>query len=142
MKIKISEFYEGTTELSNPNARLDYVKYQIWQFSLKISKEKAKQRKAERIYFESRIKELESSISTKSYSALINEYNECKQELEILYDCITQGIILRSRAAWYEHGKKSTKYFLNIEKRNKAKTHVRKILLQNNLETTERKAIM
>ena len=73
---------------------------------------------------------------------MINEYNECKQELEILYDYITQGIILRSRATWYEHGEKSTKYFLNLEKRNKTKTHVRKILLQNNLETTEPEAIM
>ena len=70
---------------------------QIRQFSLKISKEKAKQRKAKRIGFESRIKEHESSISTKSDSALINEYNECKQELENLYDYITQGTILRSR---------------------------------------------
>ena len=124
MKIKIPEFYQEATELSNPNARWDYVKYQILQFSLKISKEKAKQRKAKRIGLESRIKELESSISIQSDSTLINEYNECKQELEILYDYITQGIILRSRATWYEHGEKSTKYFLNLEKRNKAKTHV------------------
>ena len=115
---------------------------QIRQFSLKISKEKAKQRKDKRIGLESRIKELESSISTKSDSALIDEYNECKQELENLYDYITRGIMLRSRATWYEHGEKSTKYFLNLEKRNKAKTHVRKVLLQNNLETTEPKAII
>ena len=73
---------------------------------------------------------------------MINEYNECKQELEILYDYITQGIILRSMATLYEHCEKWTKYFLNLEKRNKAKTHVRKILLQNNLETAEPKAIM
>ena len=97
MKIKIPEFYEEATELSNPNARWDYVKYQIRQFSLKISKEKAKQRKTERIGLESRIKELESSISTKSDNVVINEYNECKQELENLYDYITQGIIMRSR---------------------------------------------
>ena len=84
--------------MSNPNARWDQVKYQIRQFSLKISKEKAKQRKAKRIGLESRIKELKSSISTKSDSALINEYNECEQERENLYDYITQGIILRSRA--------------------------------------------
>ena len=142
MKIKIPEFYQEAIELSNPNARWDYKKYQIRQFSWKISKEKAKQRKAKRIGLESRIKELKSSISIKSDSALINEYNECKQELEILYDYITQGIILRSKTTWYEHGEKSTKYFLNLEKRNKAKTHVRKILLQNNLETTEPKAIM
>ena len=71
----------------------NYVKYHMRQFSLKISKEKAKQRKAERIALENTIKELESSISAKS--ALINEYNECKQELEILYDYITHGVILR-----------------------------------------------
>ena len=122
IKIKIPEFYEEATELSNPNARWDYVKYQIRQFSLKILKEKAKQRKAERIGLESRIKELQSSISAKSDSALINEYN--KQELENLHDYITQGIILRPPATWYEHGEKSTKYFLNLGKRNKAKTHV------------------
>ena len=39
MKIKIPEFYEEATKLSNPNARWDYVKYQIRQFSLKISRE-------------------------------------------------------------------------------------------------------
>ena len=139
MKIKIPKFYQEATELSNPNVRWDYIKYQIRQFSWKISKEKAKQRKAKRIGLESRIKELESSISSisiKSDSAFINEYNECKQELEILYDYITQDTILRSRTTWHEHGEKSTKYFLNLEKMNKAKTHVRKILLQNNLETT------
>ena len=80
MKIKIPEFYQEAIELSNPNARWDYIKYQIGHFSWKISKEKAKQRKAKRIGLESRIKELESSISIKSDSALINEYNECKEK--------------------------------------------------------------
>ena len=28
---------------------------------------------------------------------------------------------------WYEKGGKSNKYFLNLEKRNKAKTHIRKL---------------
>ena len=50
--------------------RWDNVKYQIRKCSLKISKDKAKQRKAKRIGLESRIKELESSISTNPDSAL------------------------------------------------------------------------
>ena len=29
-----------------------------------------------------------------------------------------KGIILRARARWHGHGEKSTKYFLNLEKRN------------------------
>ena len=73
MIIKFLEFYEKSTELSNLHAMWDYAKYQIWQFSLKFSQEKAKQKKAKRISLKSIIKELESSISITSYSALINE---------------------------------------------------------------------
>ena len=34
----------------------------------------------------------------------------------------TNGIIVRARARWHEHGERSTKYFLNLEKR-KQKIH-------------------
>ena len=30
----------------------------------------------------------------------------------------TRGAIIRSRARWYEHGGKNSKYFLNLEKLN------------------------
>ena len=36
--------------------------------------------------------------------------------LERFYDKKTEGIIVRSRARWHEHGEKSNKYFLNLEK--------------------------
>ena len=29
---------------------------------------------------------------------------------------------------WFEHGEKPSKYFLGLEKRNKSKTHVQKLL--------------
>ena len=35
---------------------------------------------------------------------------------------------LRSKVRWFEHGEKSSKYFLGLEKRNKSKTHVQKLL--------------
>ena len=42
---------------------------------------------------------------------------ECVQaEYDQLYDYITQGAIVRSRATWYEKGEKNNKYFLNLEK--------------------------
>ena len=50
---------------------------------------------------------------------------------------ITQGIILRSKVDWYEHGEKSSKYFLNLEKRNKAKSHLRIILNSDSVELSE-----
>ena len=46
------------TELSNPNARWDYVKYQIRQFSLKLSKEKANKEKLNELVLKVELKNL------------------------------------------------------------------------------------
>ena len=37
-------------------------------------------------------------------------------------------IILRSKAQWYKEGQKLTKYFPSLEKTNKARTLLRKLL--------------
>ena len=74
------------------------------------------------------MKRLEISLSTNSTETLLEEYYKYKNELESIYNFIAEGIILRSKASWYKHGEKSSKYFLNLEKRNKAKSHLRKII--------------
>ena len=43
---------------------------------------------------------------------------QLQEQLEMFYEEKTKGIIIRARASWHEHGEKSTKYFLNLEKRN------------------------
>ena len=70
---------------------------------------------------------MEEIITTDSSADIVNEYNDPKNQLKNTYDYITQGIIVRSRATWYEHGEKSSKYFLNLAKRNKSKSHLRYI---------------
>ena len=64
----------------------------------------------------------------KNLKLLINEYETPKQELDVIYNQITDGIILRSKAKWYKEGEKFTKYFLSLEQSNKARTHTRKLL--------------
>ena len=39
-------------------------------------------------------------------------------------------------------GKKSSEYFLNLEKRNKAKSHIRKILNADSVELSEPETIL
>ena len=68
------------------------------------------------------MKRLEISLSANSNETLLEEYYKYKNELESIYNFIAEGIILRSKASWYEHGKKSSKYFLNLEKRNKKRS--------------------
>ena len=36
-------------------------------------------------------------------------------------------------ARWHEHGERSTKYFLNLEKRNHVKKHIRKLLISGSI---------
>ena len=75
---------------------------------------------------------LEIQLNSDCSEELLLEYNRSKDELESLYNYITKGIILRSRISWYEHGEKSSKYFFNLEKRNKSKYQIRKILSSDN----------
>ena len=63
---------------------------------------------------------------------LKKEYHEAKVELEQIYDYITEGIILRSRSTSYEKGEKSTKYFLTLEKGQKSKTFVKRLISREN----------
>ena len=44
------------------------------------------------------------------------EHNECKTQLEQIYKIKVNGIKIRSKCDWYEHGEKSSKFFLSLKK--------------------------
>ena len=142
IKLQIPTFAREVISINDPIMRWEYVKYKCREFSWSYSIKKAKERKSRRILLEKRIAELESLISSSSSQELLNEHNECKSDLETLDDYITAGIILRSKSDWYEHGEKSSKYFLNLEKRNKAKSHVCKLLTETDEEISNTSEIM
>ena len=50
-----------------------------------------------------------------------------KSEYNSIYEYLSQGAIVRSRATWYEKGEKSNEYILNLESHKKAKSSVRKV---------------
>ena len=53
---------------------------------------------------------------------------EClRTEYDSMYDYITQGAIIRSRATWYELAGRNNKYFLNLENSKIKKSTVRKV---------------
>ena len=58
----------------------------------------------------------------------MNQLETAKAELDELYNYITEGSILRSKVRWFEHGENSSKYFFGLEKTNKSKTHIQKLL--------------
>ena len=142
MKSDIPKFYQESEELRNPVMRWEYLKYKGRDFSKQYSVDKARERKAKRNKLELRVKELDALISSNADKTLIQEYHKCKYQLEEIYNYITQGIILRSKVDCYEHGEKSSKFLLNLEKRNKAKSHIRKILNSDSVELSEPETVL
>ena len=57
--------------------------------------------------------------------------NEKRKKIETIVETTTAGVMLRSRARWVEHGEKSTKYFLNLEKRNHNNKVITKLKTNN-----------
>ena len=56
------------------------------------------------------------------------EYNDCKTQLEQIYKIKANGIKIRSKCEWYEHGEKSSRFFLNLEKSRAIQDQVRTVI--------------
>ena len=67
-------------EFTDPRVKWDFLKYKIRQFAKDYSARKAKGRKRRRIALETKVRELESIISTNSNDLVIEEYHKCKAE--------------------------------------------------------------
>jgi len=78
--------------------------------------------------------------ATKMYEADPTNVNEAKEVLKLFYEEKTKRII-RARARWREHGQRNTKYFLNLEKRNNVKNHIRKLLVSGVISTNPYKIL-
>ena len=120
MKEKIEEVIrEELGNIEDPRTKWEISKYRIWQFSSHLSKKVAKARKEKRLRLESEVQMFEKSVSSCSSEDKLKEYEQAKSELEEIYNYITEGIILRSCAVWYEKEEKSTPYFFYPREKTK-----------------------
>lgn len=121
----------------------DYIKYKVRQESIKYSKIKANDRKLKIKNIEDRLKEFESKVAEVPSADNLNELKAAwRLQCESQYDYIVRGSIIRSRATWYEQGERNSKYFLNLENKNKKKSCVRKLLSSDRNETTDANIIL
>ena len=114
--------------IDNNSLFWDILKYHIRSFTIKYSKEKAKQRKAHLQNLEQTFAELNKLYSSDPNPLNLEKLNQISAQLDQYYDYITQGAIVRSRAQWVEKGEKSTKFFLGIEKRNRTMSHIQRVI--------------
>ena len=83
--------------------------------------------------FEGKLKESEQNLNRDKN---LEKYSIYKNELNDIYDDISNGIKIRSKCDWYEFGEKSNKFFLNLEANRAAQSVVRKVI-SNEQEITD-----
>ena len=113
--------------MSGTRSKWDWIKFKIKTssiaYSKKVSKDRKQQEEELNFKYQSALKRLQENPNDETRL----EAENLKNELEALYDKKVEGIIIRSRVRWHEHGEKNSKYFLNLEKRNHIKKHIRKL---------------
>ena len=109
--------------------RWEYLKYEVKKFSIKFSKAQAKKLRLERVFLEKKLKNLEIIMNNHE------EHNDCKTHLEQIYKIMTNEIKIRSKCEWYEHGEKSSKFFLNLEKSRATQGQVRTVIYNDKVRT-------
>ena len=121
--------YEGRTDLSDPRSVWDWVEYNIKKHSRNYSMNKNKQRRREEQQLNEQFENAHLVFQNDPPEKNLVTLNVLKERMDKMYEEEVEGIILRSRARWHEHGEKNSRHFLNLEKRNHVKKHVRKLRL-------------
>ena len=83
-------------------------------------------------------KELDAKISNQETTDL----ERLREDMEKLRKVRLQGTLVRSRARWTEFGEKSSKYFLNLEKRNFVNKSITELKISENKTTKDQKEIL
>jgi len=99
----------------------DWMKYKIQEESILYSKLKAKERRNRIQTIENRLKICEEKIADSPTQENLANFESAKTEYEKEYHYIIRGSIIRSCATWFEQGERYSKFFLNLENRNKKK---------------------
>ena len=120
----------------------DLLKYKIRLFTIDYSKIKARSRRANLIEVEGKLRCCKEKYDAKPSIQNFEELERTQANYDELYDYITQGAIIHSRATWYEKGEKNNKYFLNLGKSGKKKSCVRKIFTSDETLTSNPKTIL
>ena len=115
---------EGEIDLSDKRCVWDWIKYNIRLHAISYSKEKAKLKYEKEQRIQQELKDANRLFENDPSASNRLRLDEIKEKLELLYEEKVKGIVIRARARWHEYGERSTKYFLNLEKRNHVKKHI------------------
>lgn len=141
MKTNLEIWKEEGKEFSDKRVAWDWIKYKVRLFSMQYSKELAGTKREKEESLQKIFQAAQVQFQQNPCEEFEKILDKCKTELEKFYDEKANGLIVRSRARWHEHGEKSTKYFLSLEKRNHTRKHIRKLCLSGVITTNHQKLL-
>ena len=139
---KLPEFAEKHQQVEDKGLFWEMVKMEIRAFTINYSKRKAKRVRDEEAALQMDLINIQNRLQATYSECDKVEMDRLKSKLAKITDAKTQGSIVRSRARWYEHGEKNSKYFFNLEKSNQRKKHVTSLINNENFKITDPKEIL
>ena len=143
LRTEIPNFQLKYEDIEDLCLKWDLIKMEIRGFTVKYSKNQAKQRKSMEIQLQKQINELYKKAETHpNNKQIIHEIHVARSRLKNIMQYKTKGTILRSKVRWHEHGERNTRYFYGLEKRNFEKKTTTKLKLPNGSLTTDQSEIL
>ena len=130
---ELPTWVEEANDLSNNRIKWNWLKFKIKMSSIAFSKKMSRERQKLEEELNCKYQDALNRFQQNPSNVTKQEAEKLKSELEALYDQKVEGIIVRSRARWHEHGEKKSKYFLNLEKRDHIKKHIRKLYISGTI---------
>ena len=90
------------------------LKYEFHKFATTFSRKISQDTKRSQCELEKNLKELESNQNSE---ANFDENTKRKKDLELIYERIAEDVKIRNNCQWHEEGEKSTKFFINLERK-------------------------
>ena len=138
----INECKSSFENINNPCLLWEYLKFRVREFTINYSKKKARIRKEKKYNLENEFIKLESKLANNNNpEIIIQDYIDVRTQLEDHNKYLTEGAILRSKCRYFEEGEKNSKYFLSLEKQNKRKTSIKKLIIDG-IEVSDLKKIL
>ena len=119
------------SEIEDKRLKWELIKMEIRGITIPLSENKAKQLHQKERDIPNRLQVLDRVISnspnTDCIKNEINEYNNLKEEIDLIYQKKGKGSIIRSKCKWIERCEKPTAFFFNLEKRNYNRKSIKKL---------------
>ena len=141
MNIEIDKKLSEASNLSSTE-KWTFLEDQLRTFTIKYSKQRTNERDLIISQLSEKILYMEHDISQEFTHEKYDILCRSKADIEELLHEKTKATIFRTKCTWYEMGEKSSKYFLNLEKRRYNAKVCTKLINDQDLEITDPKQIM